>query len=125
MSKYYYDDGNFADLLGLTPPITITGDTTLTAKQCKGQIVLVTATATITLSPIVVGSMVTLISTTDAIVHVKADASDRIILSGNAMDDGDKATSPGNAGDQITMWGDSLDGWTEIGMIGGWIDGGA
>ena len=117
--------GTFTDLLGLTSVITATTDTTLAAAQCKGQIVRVTATATITLPAVVIGSLVTIISTTAAVVHVKANASDRIILSGVAMDDGDKATSPGNAGNQITVWGDSSAGWTEIGMIGAFTDGGA
>lgn len=114
--------GNIA---GLTPPIIKKDSCTLLASECKGQIILCASTMTLTAPSVFIGALSTVRVTTATKVHVKMDASDRLNLSGVAMDDGDKATSPGTAGAQITIWGDSADGWTEIGMIGGWVDGGA
>jgi len=116
--------GTFTDLLGLVPVITISANTVLTAAQCKGQIILITGNYTATLPAVVIGGLVTLRATTAAVFYGKANANDRIILSGVALDDGDKTASPGNAGDQITYWGDSAAGWTVVGMIGGHTDGG-
>jgi len=119
-----WGDGWRGQLTGLTPVINVAANTTLTANQCLGQIVLVTGNYTVTLPPVVIGSMVTLRATTAAVFYGKANANDRIILSGVALDDADKTASPGNAGDQITYWGDSAAGWTVVGMIGGHTDGG-
>ena len=118
-----WGDGWRGQLTGLTPVINAAANTTLTANQCLGQIVRVTATATIILPPVVIGSKVTIISTTAAAIHVDPNAADRLILDGIVLSDGDKATSASGAGNQITLFGDSVAGWTSIGTIGAWSDG--
>ena len=118
-----WSDGWRGQITGLTPVINIGANATLTASQCLGQIVRVTATATITLPPVVIGSKVTILSTTAAAIHVDPNAADRLILDGVTLDDGDKASSASGAGNQITLFGDSVAGWTSIGTIGSWTDG--
>jgi hypothetical protein len=59
-------------------------DTLLTAAQVLGQLLLVTATATITLPAVVIGACITIYSTTEAAVMVDPNANDRIVLDGAA-----------------------------------------
>lgn len=106
--------------------VTVTnkaGDATLVASEMNGM-VFVTATATITLPAVTIGTTVCVYSTTAAAVHVDANASDRIRLNGTALDDGDKVSSASAAGDFICLIGDSADGWTTLGRSGTWTDGG-
>ena len=116
--------GTFDDLLALAPDISVATDTTLTAAQCRGNIIYVTATATITL-PAVTGDgmIVTVYSTTAAAVHVDANSSDRIVLNGTALDEGDKITSESQAGDFIALHNDTSAGWRTLGRSGIWTDG--
>jgi len=118
------DTGTFTDLLGLNPIISVAANTVLTAAQCKGQVVLVSDSYTVTLPPVVVGASVTVRGIQATPIYVDANASDRIVLNGIALDDGDKITSPSVSGCQATLIGDSAIGWTVLGMIGGWVDGG-
>jgi len=57
-------------------------------------------------------------------VSVDANAADRIVLDGTALDDGDKITSASGAGDFIVLWADSAVGWRTLGRSGTWTDGG-
>ena len=110
----------------LVDAISVGSNTTLTDAQVRGQVVYVTATATITppaVSSCGVGSTVTVYSTTAAAVHVDPDDDDRIILDGTALDDGDKITSASGAGDMITLHAESTDGWATLGRSGTWTDG--
>jgi len=106
---------------------TKTGDVALAADDCRGQIIYVTATGTITLPAVadcVEGASVTIYSTTAATIHIDPDSADRIRLDGTALADGYKITSEGSAGDHITLSKDSADGWTTFGKSGNWTNGG-
>jgi hypothetical protein len=108
------------DLLGYIPVINTAIDTLLTALQVLGQLIRVTATATITLPPVTIGATVTIYSTTAAALMVDPDTNDRIVLDGTAGGNGKKITSASGAGDFATLIGDSEDGWTVIGRSGTW-----
>jgi hypothetical protein len=108
------------DLLGYIPVINTAIDTLLTAAQVLGQLIRVTATATITLPPVTIGATVTIYSTTAAALMVDPDANDKIVLNGTAGGNGKKITSASGAGDFVTLIGDSEDGWTVIGRSGTW-----
>ncbi len=108
------------DLLGYIPVINTAIDTLLTAAQALGQLIRVTATATITLPPVTIGATVTIYSTTAAALMVDPDTNDRIVLDGTAGGNGKKITSASGAGDFVTLIGDSEDGWTVIGRSGTW-----
>ncbi len=108
------------DLTALVPVISVSADTVLSASQVKGQLVLVTATATISLPAVVVGSVITVYSTTAAAVMVDPNINDRIILNGVAGGNGKKITSTSVAGNFVTLIGDSADGWMLIGRSGTW-----
>jgi len=108
------------NLAGYVPVLSFAIDTLLTAAQVRGQLVLLTATATITLPAVTVGAVVTIYSTTAAAVMVDPNVNDRIVLDGVAGGDGKKITSASGAGDYVTLIGDSADGWTVIGRSGTW-----
>ena len=108
------------DLLGYIPVINTATDTTLTAAQVLGHLLLVTQTATITLPAVTIGAVVTVYSTTAAAIHVDPDDNDRIILDGVAGGNGKKITSDSTAGALATLIGDSADGWTVVGRAKTW-----
>ena len=116
--------GTFTNLKGYTSVVNISSNTTLTTAQCNGTIIYMTGNITATMPAVTIGLDTTFYSTDATVKYVDMNASDRLRLNGTAMDDGDKATSPGNAGNAIRIHGDSAAGYTEIGMIGGWVDGG-
>ncbi len=97
---------------------------TLTASEMNGW-VFVSATATMTLPAVSIGTSVCVYSTSAADVYVDTNASDRIRLNGTALDDGDKIKSAGAAGDFVCLTGDSAAGWTTLGRSGTWTDDGA
>lgn len=105
---------------------TYAGNQTLSEKECRNGFITVTATATITL-PAVTGSgmCVTVYSTTAAVVHVDANANDRIVLDGTALDDGDKVSCDAVAGNWIVLFNDTNVGWRTLGKQGAWVDGGS
>jgi hypothetical protein len=108
------------DLLGLVTILTTAIDKLLTAAQVLGQLLLVTATATVTLPAVIIGATITVYSTTAAAVMVDPNADDRIVLDGVAGGNGKKITSASGAGNFVTLVGDSADGWTVIGRSGTW-----
>jgi len=104
--------------IGLIP---ILNDVTApTTAQCRGQIIRMSATGTVVLPAVVIGASLTVFSLTAAAVMVDPDNSDRIILDGVAGGNGKKITSASGAGDHVTLFGDSADGWTVIGRSGTW-----
>lgn len=107
-------------LTGLAGVMSYGADQLLTEKECRGYLIRITATATATLPPVVVGGTVTIYSTTTAAVMVDPDGDDRIVLDGVAGGDGKKVTSASGAGDFVTLIGDSADGWTVVGRSGTW-----
>ena len=121
--------GTFTELLGEVNVIPLAANTVLTAAQCKGSAIIVTGAYTITL-PIVtgfngsIGGSVLIYSAGANTIHVDANAADRIVLDGVALDDGDKITSPGTAGAYVYLVNDTADGWRVIGRFGAWTDGG-
>ena len=122
--------GTFNVLQGELNIIPLTESTVLTAAQCKGSVVVVTGAYTMTL-PIVtgfegsIGGSVVVYSSGADTIHVDANASDRIVLDGTALDDGDKITSPGTAGAYVYLVNDTAAGWRVMGRYGVWTDGGA
>ena len=106
--------------LDLVPVMSTSTSISLTTNQVKGHLILVTATATITLPAVIIGASVTIYSTTAAAVMVDPNNNDRIILDGAAGGDGKKITSASAAGDCVTLIGDSADGWIVIGRSGTW-----
>ena len=105
---------------------TYAGNQTLSALECRNGFITMTATGTLTL-PAVSGSgmCVTVYSTTAAVVNVDTNASDRIVLDGTALDDGDKVTCDAVAGNWIVLFNDTNVGWRTVGKQGVWTDGGA
>lgn len=108
--------------------IAISGNTALTAAQCRGSLCLVSAACTVTLpavSGVIEGGHVTIYSTGANKVIIELDGSDRFVLDGVALTDGNVLDSESGAGDYITLIKDSTAGWTVIGRSGAWSDGGA
>jgi len=65
-------------------------------------------------------------ATTASTFSVKAGASDNFILTGTALDNGNKITSVGNAGDTVSIyWDDVVDAWIADSMNTLFTDGGA
>ena len=122
--------GTFTVLQGELNVIPLAASTVLTTAQCKGSVVVVTGAYTMTL-PIVtgfegsIGGSVVVYSAGADTIHVDANASDRIVLDGTALDDGDKITSPGTAGAYVYLVNDTAAGWRVMGRYGIWTDGGA
>ena len=107
--------------------IDTASDLALTALQCCGSVIFVSAAATITLaavSGINEGCNVTIYSTGANAIHVDPADADRIVLDGTALGDGNKLTSASAAGDYITVIKDGAVGWKTIGRSGVWTDGG-
>ena len=109
------------DIQGHSPDILVSTDTTLTVDQCKGQVIYVTATATLTLPAVTDdGMLVTVYSTTAAAVMVNPDNADRIVLNGAAGGAGKELTSDSQAGSFIVLHNDDADGWRTLGRSGVW-----
>lgn len=95
---------------------------TLTAKECRGGVIYVTAAATITLPAVADGMHVTVITIGNVAVSVDPNAADLIYLDGVALDDGDKITNTSAAGDIAVLTYFSAVGWHA--STSGWSDGG-
>lgn len=96
---------------------------TLTASQCYGSVIYVTGAATITLPAIADGMSVTIVTVGAVAVSVDPNASDKLVLDGTTLDDGDKATNTSTTGDIIVLTYYSADGW--YASSNSWTDGGA
>ena len=93
--------GYIQSLAAIPRPQTITTADNLTLRpdQCFGSVVYVSAAKTITLPPARPGMHLFVQVTAAVIASVDPDDGDRIILSGTALDDGDKISSAEAAGD--------------------------
>lgn len=103
------------------------GNIALTVEQCRCCIVFQADAGTITIpavSTLVEGANVTVVCEAAAAVHIDVDDSDRIVLDGTALADGNKISSASEAGNQITVVKDSASGLTTCGRSGAWTDGG-
>lgn len=98
---------------------------TESAAAIDGGVIQTTTAITRTLPAVVIGKFITYITADANIISIKANGSDRIILDGVALDDGDKITSSGVINESITLYGESADGWRTYGKNGTWVDGGA
>jgi hypothetical protein len=107
---------------------TETATTNLAIADINGGLIVTTNAITLTLPAVsgfsALGAIITIQVGSTHTVSVDCNASDKIVLDGVALDDGDKITSSGTAGDQITLINDSADGWRTIGRTGTWTDGG-
>jgi hypothetical protein len=126
------EDSNALKELTLANLKTVTGaqdvasygsNQTLSAAECGGYVIYVTGAATITLPAIAAGMSVTIITIGAVEVSVDPNASDKIVLDGTALDDGDKITNASTAGDIAVLTYYSADGW--YASTNGWTDGGA
>ena len=119
--------GTFNGILqGGLDVITASANTTLTADQCRGSLVLVSTTCTITLpavSGVIEGGHLTIYSTGTNLIKLDLDSVDRFILDGTALVDDHMLDSESGAGDYVTVVKDSAAGWTVIGRSGAWTDG--
>lgn len=96
---------------------------TISANECYGGVHYVTAAATITLPAAADGMSVTIISVGANAVSVDPNASDLLVLDGATLGVGNKATSPGGAGDIIVLTYYDATGWYAASNT--WTDGGA
>ena len=113
---------------------TMAGDGSLGLNEIGNNYVEVSAAGTITLPAVpniaqgtngsLVGAVVTIYSTTAAVISVDPNASDRIVLGGVAQADGAKITSDGTIGASVTLIVDSVAGWRVLGTTGLWLNGG-
>jgi len=107
--------------------VDVSENTALTAAQCLGQLILVSAACTVTLpavSTVAEGGHVTVYSTGANLVKIDLNSSDRFILDGTALTDDHMLDSESAAGDYVTVIKDSAVGWTVVGRSGTWTDGG-
>jgi len=96
------------------------------AANMYGHIHRVTGAYTLTLPTGAIGMNATFRATTASTFSVKAGASDNFILTGTALDNGNKITSVGNAGDTVSIyWDDVVDAWIADSMNTLFTDGGA
>jgi len=102
---------------------TYAANQTLSTAECNGYVIYVTGAATITLPAIASGMSVTIITIGAIAVSVDPNASDKIVLDGTALDDGDKITNLSTAGDVAVLTYYSADGW--YASTNSWTDGGA
>lgn len=82
-----------------------------TGAAAYGGTIYVTSAATITAPAVAVGMNFTVVTIGDIAVSLDVNASDKMILDGVALDDGDEATNTSKAGDTITCQYYSADGW--------------
>lgn len=106
-----------------------TADATLSQNDMRGGRTVVvngSGEVTITLPTVSKGLKARFISAAAQTVHVKAGSSDKITLHGTALDDGDKVSSAGAAGNMIEIAANSAGTDWETGVFSGaWSDGGA
>jgi len=103
--------------------ISTAADLTLTENECYNSLILVTAAKTITLPAVKPGMDLIVTGTGANAINVDPNGSDKIRLAGAQLDDGDKLTSGGAAGDSVRLFTESADGWIAIKNGGTWADG--
>lgn len=90
---------------------SITTDSTLAAALCYGGVFYVPEAQTITLPAIASGMSMTFITIGAVAVSINPNNSDKMILDGTGLADGDKATNTSTTGDMIVFTYLSADGW--------------
>ena len=107
-------------------PVNKSTGTVLTDDE-MGTWVFVSQAVTTTLPAVEIGQTVCLYSTAANTIIIDVNASDGIVLNGaTRLTDGNVIeNTSAAAGDFICLIGDSADGWTTLGYIGTWADGGA
>lgn len=104
-----------------TTPDAHTVSISATTGEGYGSVHYVSNTATVTLPAVTAGCSFTFICVGTS-ATIDANASDRIVLDGTALDDGDSIDSAGAAGDVVTITYYDADGWWAT--SNGWTDGG-
>lgn len=89
--------------------------------ELYGGIIYVSGAATITVPAVQSGVHFTVITVGAVAVSVDVDASDRTLLDGTALSDGDKITNTSTAGDIAVFTYESSSGW--YATTDGWTDG--
>ena len=84
---------------------------TTNSAEKYGGIIYVTSAATITMPAVGAGMSFTVITIGATAVSVDPNASDKMYLDGNLLDDGDKATNTSTTGDILVCTYYSADGW--------------
>jgi len=103
--------------------ISSADDITLKETDCYYSLIFVTAAKTVTLPAVKPGMDIIVMSTGANAVNVDPNASDKIRLYGAQLDDGDKLTSAGAAGDAVRLISEDADGWCHFPISGTWTDG--
>jgi len=127
---------------GLSGPVAFTnltyrtsaGNVTLGLNEIGNNYLEVSAAGTVILPPVpniaqtspgsLVGAVITIYSTTAAVISIDPNAADRIVLYGVAQADGEQITCDAVAGNSVTLICDSVAGWRVLGTTGVWINGG-
>ena len=104
------------DTLSVTKPVTASKSANYTigtdnALEAYGGTIFVTSAATITAPAVATGMRFTVVTIGNVAVSLDVNASDRMILDGTALSDGDKATNTSTAGDTIYCQYQSADGF--------------
>jgi hypothetical protein len=106
---------------------TSAGNVTLVITEISNLYLEVSATGTVTLPAVIAskqGAVLTIYSTTAAIIHIDPDAADRLVLNGVAFADGEKMSCDAVAGNSATLIIDSVAGYRVLGTTGVWVNGG-
>ncbi len=97
-------------------------DQVLTAAQCYGSVIHVTAAGVMTLPAVAAGMSVTVVTVGATAVSVKPNGSEVLMLDGTALTGGHKATNTSTAGDLIVLtyygsgeWYAASNAWTDGG----------
>jgi len=120
-SLQLYGPGHYGT--GGAVPVVVQGtDITLTASQCMGNFIEMTATGTVNLPPGVQGYNLMVYVSTASAVSLKPAGSEAIVLNGAALTAGHKVTSTSTAGNSVTLVHDGTN-WIVLGSST-WTDGG-
>jgi hypothetical protein len=113
---------------------TSAGNVTMGVNEIGNNYLEVSATGTVILPAVpniaqtsngsLVGAVITIYSTTAAVISVDPNAADRIVMDGTAQTDGEQITCDAIAGNSVTLICDSVAGWRVLGKTGIWINGG-
>jgi len=96
---------------------------TLLSQECYNTIIYVTGAATITVPAVEAGMNFSVITVGAVAVSVDFNGSDKVVLDGTTLDDGDKITNTSTTGDIAVVTYYSADGF--YATTNGWTDGGA
>lgn len=101
---------------------TAASDITISQANMYNATIYATSDITITLAGVFNFASVRVVCISDISVSVDPDPSDLIVLDGTPLDDGDKITNTGTAGDEAILTYYGATGW--YASTNGWTDGG-